>query len=166
METSRIEKILEDLLRAQTSLCRELLELAKAERGYIIHIQLAELEKTSEKKAYLKEEITRYEAARQELMPYFKKKFSIEKEPVQLSAIIEKVAEPHAQELTELQRNLRKLFDAIQTMHEGNSLLVKRSIAFQEESFMMLYGLTKQDVRYEKNGQMTQNRKPLIDSMM
>lgn len=166
MKQIAIERLLEDVLHKQETLCRELLALSKSERAYIIHVQLAELEKAGEKKAWLKEEITRQESLRQELMPYFKQRFSIEQEEVQLSEIIAHVDEPHKTALKQLQVSLRELFEMIRRVHDGNRILVKRSIAFQEESFMMLYGLAKQDVRYEKNGQMTHNHKPLVDSLM
>jgi hypothetical protein len=161
-----IEKMLEDVLRAQHVSCDKLLQLSKDERRYIIHAQLEDLEKCAESKGILKEEMTHRETVRQKLMPYFSKKYAIEKKDVQLSDIIEKVDEPYASTYRELQRSLRRAFDGIKRLHDGNRLLIERSIDFQERSFMLLFGLTKQNVRYEKNGDVTHERKPLVDSMM
>jgi hypothetical protein len=99
-------------------------------------------------------------------MPAFKEKYAIEKEPVQLSDIIEKVPEPYREELCRLQKQLRRLFDNVKRVHQGNRMLIERSMSFQERSFMLLFGMSKQNVRYEKNGKMSQHGEHLIDSVM
>jgi len=162
----QIEKLLGEILAKHNAKGESLLALIKRERRFIIHADLEGLKSATQEKITLKEEITSLEELRLKLMPYFVKAYGFDSSAIQLNAIIEKVDEPYATQYRKLQKKLRKTFNAIQRVHDGNKILIRRSVAFQEQSFMLLYGLTNNQVRYEKNGHVTHDRKPLIDSVM
>ncbi len=162
----QIEQLLLDVLTKHSEKGAALLQLVKEERSMIIHADLEKMKHAMQEKLELKESITKLEEYRLKLMPHFAKKYAVSGETMTLSLIIEKTSESYSDSFRELQKSLRKTFKAVQRMHDGNKILISRSVAFQEKSFMLLYGIKNQQVRYEKSGQVTQDRKPLIDSVM
>ena len=167
MENNKsIEDVLAVILEEHSVSCARLLEIIRQERQHIIHGRVDELEHVIEEKAGLQEDIAELETRRLSLVKEFARKYRIDTTEPHLEDIIAVVDESYGTHYKLLQKRLRKVFKQIELMHEGNRILIARSISFQERSFMLLFGVTKDRVRYEKDGQVTHSNKPLIDSTM
>jgi hypothetical protein len=161
-----MEQVLQELLEKHEERGYALLDLTKRERQLIIHADVKMLEKATYEKIQLKDDISKIEDVRIKLMGHFARKYDIRKTVIHLSDIIEKVSDPFKGRYKELQSSLKKTFQAVQRLHDGNRILISRSIALQEKTFMLVYGLTKGKVRYEKSGEITLDSKQLVDSVM
>ena len=72
--------------------------------------------------------------------------------------------EPYKSQYKEKQGILRDLLRRIKITHDGNKMLIERTLSFQERSFMLLFGLTRQHVRYGSAGDVQHDQKHLFDS--
>ena len=164
-ESEHLEHQLDDILTHYIECNRKLLDLIKNERHHIIHNELEALDRVNDEKLTLKEEITALETQRISLLHEFIKQYSLPKGQVRLEDLINVVPEPYKDNYKSKRETLRKLLRNIQMTHDGNKMLIERSLNFQERSFMLLFGLTRQNVRYGATGEVQHDQKLLVDSV-
>ena len=159
-----IEHILDEILAQHIECNKKLLELIRRERQYIIHNELEALDGVNNEKLSLKDAIAMLETRRASLLPQFIKQYGLSKGHVRLEDILQAVPEPYKRQYKEKQGILRDLLRRIKITHDGNKMLIERTLSFQERSFMLLFGLTRQHVRYGSAGDVQHDQKHLFDS--
>ena len=129
---------IQTILQKELVVYKKILFLLKKEKKAIASLSLEELIKLNKEKENLLLEIKILEESRNEVLDRIATKLNIAKEDLTLSKLVSTLDFSQTKKLKILQEELISIASSIQTINNTNSLLLKESIQFVQNSISFL----------------------------
>jgi len=135
-------KILElvEIIQLEVGAFEALLETLTREQVGLVTQDIGVVEEAVATQQTLVERARALEAARVKVVERLSEGQEIDPEAVTLRALIERVADPEAQQLREMREQLLALQEDIRRVNQHNSALVKQSMKYVDKSLQILTG--------------------------